>query len=43
VPVADPGGTHRLYLVFRAVTGGPTSNLLNLNWVEFGGPGVGAP
>jgi hypothetical protein len=32
----DPGGdAHRLYLVFTPVTGGPTTGLLNLNWVEF--------
>jgi cytochrome c len=42
-PIADPGGTHRLYLVFRPVSGGPASNLFNLNWIEFGGPGVGTP
>jgi PKD repeat protein/glucose/arabinose dehydrogenase len=42
-PISDPGGTHRLYLVFRSVTGGPTANLFNLNWVEFGGAGVGVP
>ena len=41
VPIADPGGSHRLYLVFRPVTGGPTANLVNLNWIEFGGAGVG--
>jgi PKD repeat protein/glucose/arabinose dehydrogenase len=42
-PITDPGGTHRLYLVFRAVPGGPTANLFNLNWVEFGGAGIGTP
>lgn len=42
-PIADPGGTHRLYLVFRAVPGGPATGLFNLNWIEFGGPGVGTP
>ncbi|BCJ63731.1 ThuA domain-containing protein [Polymorphospora rubra] len=26
-----------LYLVFRSVSGGPTTALFNLNWVEFGG------
>jgi glucose/arabinose dehydrogenase/PKD repeat protein/type 1 glutamine amidotransferase len=35
VPVGQPAGAHRLYLVFRSVTGGPTTNLVNLNWVEF--------
>ncbi len=35
-------GTHELFLVFRAVTGGQTGgNLFNLNWVEFGGAGIG--
>ena len=35
-------GTHELYLVFRAVTGGSTgNNLFNLNWAEFVGPGIG--
>jgi cytochrome c len=42
-PVTDPGGTHRLYLVFRSVTGGPTTNLLALNWLEFNGRGVTTP
>ncbi|MET7397777.1 ThuA domain-containing protein [Dactylosporangium sp. NPDC005572] len=42
-PIADPGGAHRIYLVFRPVTGGPTNNFFNLNWVEFGGQGVSAP
>jgi cytochrome c len=42
-PIADPGGAHRLYLVFRPVPGGPTNNFFNLNWVEFGGQGVSAP
>ena len=34
-------GSQRLYLVFRAVPGGPTTGLGNLNWVEFSGPGAG--
>jgi PKD repeat protein len=42
-PVTDPGGAHRLYLVFRPVAGGPTNNFFNLNWVEFGGQGVSVP
>ncbi len=38
-PIADPGGPHKVYLVFRSVTGGQTgANLVNLNWAEFGGP-----
>ncbi|MBO4208226.1 carbohydrate-binding protein, partial [Micromonospora echinofusca] len=36
VPVAQPAGAHRLYLVFSAVPGGPATGLVNLNWVEFG-------
>lgn len=36
VPVSHPAGTQRLYLVFGAVPGGPTTGLINLNWVEFG-------
>ena len=43
IPITDPGGAHKLYLVFRPVAGGPTNNFFNLNWVEFGGAGVGAP
>ncbi len=39
-PIADPGGTHRLYLVFRSITGGPTTSLFNLNWFELVGGGV---
>jgi hypothetical protein len=35
VPVSQPAGPHRLYLVFRSVTGGPATGLVNLNWVEF--------
>ena len=42
-PVTDPGGAHRIYLVFRPAPGGPTNNFFNLNWVEFGGQGVSAP
>src|SRR5690606_9939158 len=42
-PISDPGGTHRIYLVFRPVPGGPANNCFNLNWVELGGAGVGVP
>jgi PKD repeat protein/glucose/arabinose dehydrogenase len=42
-PVVDPGGAHRIHLVFRPAPGGPTNNFFNLNWVEFGGQGVSAP
>ena len=37
----DFAGTHRLFFVFGAVPGGPTTGLGNLNWVEFSGPGAG--
>jgi cytochrome c len=39
-PLADPGGKHHLFLVFRPVAGGPGNNFFNLNWVEFAGQGV---
>jgi len=42
-PITDPGGDHRIFLVFRPVAGGPGNNFFNLNWVEFGGGGVSAP
>lgn len=42
VPITDPGGLHKVYLVFRPATGGPTNNFFNLNWVELGGLGVAA-
>jgi PKD repeat protein/type 1 glutamine amidotransferase len=42
-PIANPGGAHRIYLVFRPVAGGPGNNFFNLNWVEFGGQGVSVP
>jgi PKD repeat protein len=34
-PITDPGGSHRLFLVF------PNANTYSLNWVEFVGAGVG--
>ena len=39
----DFSGSHRLYLVFRAITatGAPANGFGNLNWVEFSGTGVG--
>ncbi|MCX4472537.1 ThuA domain-containing protein [Micromonospora sp. NBC_01655] len=37
VPVSQAAGSHKLYLVFKPVAGGPTTGLFNLNWVEFGG------
>jgi cytochrome c len=39
-PIAAPGGTHRLYLVFQSITGGPATNLFNLNWFELVGGGI---
>ncbi|MFG3602259.1 ThuA domain-containing protein [Micromonospora chersina] len=41
VPVTDPGGTHKLYLVLTTVPGGPAGGFGNLNWVEFTGQGIG--
>lgn len=35
LPVSQPAGAHRLYLVFTQVPGGPATGLFNLNWVEF--------
>ena len=35
-PLVDPGGAHRLFLVFA------NANTYSLNWVEFVGPGVGS-
>jgi cytochrome c len=44
VPITDPGGLNKVYLVFRSIPGGQTGgNLFNLNWVEFGGPGIASP
>jgi cytochrome c len=42
-PLDDPGGAHKVYLVFRPVAGGPGNNFFNLNWVEFGGQGISVP
>jgi PKD repeat protein/glucose/arabinose dehydrogenase len=39
----DFAGSQQLFLVFRSVTGGPATGLGNLNWVEFGGDGIGVP
>ncbi|MEU4164087.1 ThuA domain-containing protein [Actinoplanes sp. NPDC026670] len=35
-PLTAAAGQQELYLVFRQITGGPATNLFNLNWVEFG-------
>jgi PKD repeat protein len=42
-PITNPGGGHRIFLVFRPADGGPGNNFFNLNWVEFGGVGVSLP
>jgi PKD repeat protein len=41
-PLAD-SGTNEYFLVFRPVAGGPGNNFFNLNWLEFGGAGIGTP
>ena len=44
VPITDPGGPHRVFLVFRSIAGGQTgNNLFNLNWVQFDGEGISVP
>ncbi|MEV4315645.1 ThuA domain-containing protein [Actinocrispum sp. NPDC049592] len=35
IPVSQPAGTHKLYVVFTAVPNGPATGLVNLNWIEF--------
>jgi cytochrome c len=41
----DFTGSHRLYVVFRSITGpgAPTTAMGLVNWVEFAGPGWGQP
>jgi len=41
LPLADHGGSHDLYLVFKRNPG--DTDLLRLNWLEFQGAGVGIP
>ncbi|SBT49317.1 ThuA domain-containing protein [Micromonospora narathiwatensis] len=41
VPITDPGGSRKLYLVLTTVAGGPASGFGNLNWVDFNGQGIG--
>ncbi|MCW6007355.1 ThuA domain-containing protein [Micromonospora sp. CPCC 205371] len=36
VPISAAAGPQQIYLVFQPVSGGPTTSLVNLNWVEFG-------
>ena len=37
LPLVDPGGAHRLFLVFA------NANTYSLNWIEFGGAGISTP
>jgi PKD repeat protein/type 1 glutamine amidotransferase len=37
----DVTGSFKVYLTFRQATGGPATQMGNLNWVSFSGPGVG--
>ncbi|HEU0214981.1 MAG TPA: PKD domain-containing protein, partial [Jiangellaceae bacterium] len=36
VPISGPAGSHRVYLVARAASGGPTTNMFKVTYVEFG-------
>ena len=40
-PIADPGGTHELFFIFRRNPG--DDGLFNINWIDFQGPGVSRP
>ena len=40
-PIADPGGTHELFFIFRRNPG--DDGLFNINWIDFEGPGVSRP
>ncbi|MPZ25018.1 MAG: carbohydrate-binding protein [Micromonosporaceae bacterium] len=42
-PVADPGETFALHLVFTAPAGGPATDLFDLNFLEAVGKGVAGP
>jgi cytochrome c len=35
MPIDHPVGSDTVYLVFKSVSGGPTTSLFNLNWVKF--------
>ncbi len=39
-PISDPGGTHKLYFVFKNVPLVP--RLFNINWIDFNGVGISA-
>jgi PKD repeat protein len=39
-PVADPGGSHELFLVFTNAEAGANDPLLDVDWFEFNGKGV---
>ncbi|MEU8814738.1 ThuA domain-containing protein [Actinoplanes sp. NPDC048796] len=34
-PLSGAAGQQELYFVTKSITGGPTTNLFNLNWIEF--------
>lgn len=40
-PLANPGGTHELFFIFRRNPG--DDGLFNVNWIDFVGPGVSRP
>ncbi|RKQ84793.1 PKD domain-containing protein [Solirubrobacter pauli] len=40
-PVTDPGGAHSLYLVPKAVDGGLAKDLFLVDFISFGGDGIG--
>ena len=40
-PIANPGGTHELFFVFRRNPG--DDGLFNINWIDFQGQGVSRP
>ena len=40
-PLANPGGTHELFFIFRRNPG--DDGLFNINWIDFEGPGVSRP
>jgi hypothetical protein len=38
IPIPDPGGTHELFVVYRAASGGESP--FKFNWFAFEGQGV---